>query len=43
MTEDKTINNVVVSMPYGVSKRGELNVLAKREHIPWYEWFTRCS
>lgn len=32
MTEDTDINSVNVMLPYGVSKRGEIAVKAKREH-----------
>jgi len=32
MTEDSEINNVIATVPYGVSKRGEVGVKVKREH-----------
>ena len=32
MAKDKTINSVNVVLPYGISKRGEIGVKAKREH-----------
>ena len=32
MEGDKSVEKVFVSMPYGVSKKGSLDVVAKREH-----------
>lgn len=32
MEDDKSIDKVFVNLPYGVSKRGGLDIVAKREH-----------